>query len=139
MSANATVIKDPYIMWNSVDYTGQCKEVQFNFTVDQKEKTASGDSAHTYVPGLWAATIQATLYMERGSDKLEANVWAAMNAGTLANLVVKPHNTTKGVDNPEYTVNCFIGSFQFLNGPVGNEELCQITFVPAGNVSRSTT
>ena len=139
MSANATVIKDPSVTWNSVDYTGQCREVVFNFAVDQKEKTASGDTEHTFVPGLNVATIEATFFMERGTGKLEANMWAAIQAGTCANLVVKPHNTAVGATNPQYTVECFIGSFQFISGQVGNEEVCKVQFVPSGNVSRSTS
>jgi hypothetical protein len=126
-------------MWNSVDYTGQCKEISFTFTVDQKEKTASGDSEHTFTPGLNVAKLTGTFYQERGAGKIEANMWAAIAAGTLGNLVVKPHNVAVSASNPSYTVSTFIGSFQFINGPVGNEELCVVEFVPAGNVQRSTT
>ena len=134
MGASTTIIKDPYFTFDSVDYSAQVKEIQLNFSLDEIEATASGDTAHVFVPGLEKYQIQVKALR---NTALDAALWAAK--GLLKACAFRRSTGAKAAGNPEYSLtSAFVSNYPVLGGPVGAADEITITLVANSAMARAT-
>lgn len=114
MTASVTVIKDPYFMFDDVDYSAQIKELSLPFSLDEIESTCSGDGCHVYVPGLEKFSMEAKGFR---NNALDAAMWGAK--GLVKTAKFRKSTAAKGPTNPEYSASVFVNSYPFFGGGVG--------------------
>jgi hypothetical protein len=137
MAATTTILTSPYFSFNSVDLTAQVQKVEFNFSLDELEKTASGDTSHLFVPGLEKPTCSVTFYKNYGAGSVDATLWAAK--GTAVTVIVAPAGSTEGASNPKYTFTAFASGFPLISGQVGQMEMCTVNLSMGSTISRDVT
>jgi hypothetical protein len=135
MSATGVVLVDPFFSFDGVDLSAQCREIQLNFSLDELEKTASGDGSHCFIAGIEKPACQVRLVRNYGTGSVDATLWAAK--GETTNVIIRRAVATKGASNPEYTFTAFASNFPLLSGAVGTLEEITVTLSFGSAVARA--
>ena len=122
---------------NSVDLSDHVKSVTINYSAEELDDTAMGDSSHSRLAGLKDWSVDVTWNQDYASAKTDATLWPLVGAAAFAISVV-PVNTTVSATNPNYNGNCILTSYQTGNG-VGELASATTTFLGDGTLSRSTS
>ena len=125
--ATTTVLSNPNILRDSVDYTDQCTEVVLTLTTEALESTAFGSTARSYTAGLQNNTATVSMMLAYGASEVEANIQALV--GTTFTVVVYGTNSqTPSATNPEYTLTgCYLESFTPVNASTGGLQTADLT------------
>ena len=111
---------------NSVVLSDYVTMATINRVFDELEVTAMGDTAHKFVKGLEASTIQLDFL----SDTAAANVNATLQAawGTTVPLTLKQTSAATSATNPLYSTTVLINNTTDINGGHGDIATQTITF-----------
>ena len=133
--ATTTVLANPYIEINNVDYTDQCTQVTVTERYEALEATSFGSSARKYTAGLGNHEITVTLMLAYNTAEVEANLEALL--GTQTSVEVWANGSlTASATNPKYTLtDCYLESFTPINGSLGQLQTCDLTFT-GGTMAR---
>lgn len=135
---NPTVTILPATAGSVFDATGVTSSAAITVGFDALESTSFGDSGHQFVKGLQAVEVVLTCYASYGASSVEAALSAALGTGTSV-ITISPAGASEGPANPEYVVsNCFLASFQPVNGSYGELSMFEATF-QGGTVVRDIT
>ena len=135
---NPTVNITPATSGTVFDATSVTSSAAITVGYDALESTSFGDTGHQFVKGLQNVEVTLTCYASYGSTSIEAALPAALGTGTTT-IVISPNGTTESASNPEYTVtNCFLASFQPINGNYGELSMIEVTF-QGGTFARDIT
>jgi hypothetical protein len=97
-----------------------------NRIFDQLEVTAMGDSAHKFVKGLEASTIQLDFLSDTASANVNATLQAAW--GTTVPLTLKQTSAATSATNPLYSTTVLVNNTTDINGGPGDIATQSITF-----------
>ena len=119
---NNTVV----VTLNSVALTDHVTSATINRVFDELEVTAMGDTAHKFVKGLEASTINLDFL----SDTATANVNATLQAawGTTVPLTLKQSDDAVSATNPLYSTTILVNNTTDINGAVADIATQSITF-----------
>jgi hypothetical protein len=125
---------------NSIDLSDHVTSVTLNYTADELEVTAMGDTAHKFVKGLESGTLTVSFL----NDTAASNVLATLNGAfgtTVAAKLIQEKATAVGATNPLYTFDILVNNLTPINGGVGDIGTQDITFTlnSAVTVSNSGT
>ena len=111
---------------NSVVLSDHVTMATINRVFDELEVTAMGDSAHKFVKGLEASTIQLDFL----SDSAAANVNATLQAawGTTVALTLKQTSAAVSATNPLYSTTVLVNNTTDINGGPADIATQSITF-----------
>jgi len=111
---------------NSVALSDHVTMATINRVFDELEVTAMGDTAHKFVKGLEASTIQLDFL----SDTAASNVNATLQAdwGTTVALTLKQTNAATSATNPLYSTTVLVNNTQDINGGPADIATQSITF-----------
>jgi len=111
---------------NSVVLSDHVTSATINRVFDELEITAMGDSAHKFVKGLEASTVQLDFL----SDTAAANVNATLQAawGTTVALTLKQTSAAVSATNPLYSTTVLVNNTTDINGAVADIATQSITF-----------
>jgi hypothetical protein len=111
---------------NSVVLSDHVTMATINRVFDELEVTAMGDSAHKFVKGLEASSIQLDFL----SDTAAANVNATLQAawGTTVPLTLKQTSAATSATNPLYSTTVLVNNTTDINGGPGDIATQSITF-----------
>jgi hypothetical protein len=137
MTATVEVIKDPFLSVDGTDISDQVSEIQLNFALDEIESTASGDSCHVFVPGLEKPTASAKMFKNYGAGSVDELLWNTR--GQLVPFVMRRKRAAKGVSNPEFAFEGFMGQIPLISGAVGTAEELTINIGINTPIQRSTS
>ncbi len=136
--ATTTVLSQPALLINAVDYSDQCTSATVTINFEALEATSFADGARKYTAGLGNHEVSATLMLAYGTVQLEENL--ASLVGTTTDVVVyATDSTTAGTDNPEYTfTGMYLESITPINGSLGELQTIDLTFA-GGTYVRATS
>lgn len=136
--ATTTVLSQPALLINSVDYSDQCTSAVVTINFEQLEATSFADGARKYTAGLGNHEVSATLMLDYGTSEVEENLSALV--GTTTDVIVYgTSSTTAAVDNPEYTFSgMYLSSITPINGALGALQTIDLTFT-GGTYVRATS
>jgi len=135
---NPTVTILPATAGTVFDATAVTSSAAITVGYDALESTSFGDSGHLFVKGLQNIEVTLTCYASYGASSVEAALTAALGTGTSV-ITISPAGATESASNPEYTVtNCFLASFQPINGSYGELSMIEVTF-QGGTFARDIT
>jgi len=122
---------------NSVVLSDHVTSVTINRVFDELEITAMGDSAHKFVKGLEASTIQLDFL----SDTAAANVNATLQAawGTTVPITLKQTSAAVSATNPLYSTTILVNNTTDINGSTAEIGTQSITFTCNSPIVITTT
>jgi hypothetical protein len=123
---------------NSVDLSDHVKSVTLTRNFDELEVTAMGDTAHRFVKGLEASTLQVDFYNDDSASSVLATLQAAWGT-TVPFSMLQVKGTAVSATNPLYTGTLLINHTTDINGDVAVIGMQQITFTINGATTVSPT
>lgn len=126
--ATTTVLSQPALLIDAVDYSDQCTSATVTLTVESLEATSFADAARKYTGGLQNNEVTCTLMLAYGASEVEANLQALV--GTNVDVVIYgTSSTTASATNPEYTfTGMYLESITPINGSLGELQTVDLTF-----------
>jgi len=133
--ATSVYLSNPVVTINSVALTDQCTSATVNYSYEQLETTAFGDTARKFggsaVTSLQNNSIEVELFQSYATGETEATIFGLV--GVTCNVVVAPASGVAAATNPIYTLTgCYLESHTPINASLG--ELSTITLSFAGGV-----
>jgi len=136
--ATTTVLSQPALLINSVDYSDQCTSATVTINFEALEATSFADGARKYTAGLGNHEVSATLMLAYGTSEVEENL-AALVGTTTDVIVYATSSTTPAVGNPEYTfTGMYPESITPINRSLGGPQTIDLTFT-GGTYVRATS
>jgi hypothetical protein len=111
---------------NSVALSDHVTMATINRVFDELEVTAMGDSAHKFVKGLEASTIQLDFLNDTAAANVNATLQAAW--GTTVALTLKQTSAAVSATNPLYSTTVLVNNTQDINGGPADISTQSITF-----------
>jgi len=122
---------------NSVALSDHVTMATINRVFDELEVTAMGDSAHKFVKGLEASTIQLDFLNDTAASNVNATLQAAW--GTTVTLTLKQTSAVISATNPEYQTTVLVNNTQDINGGPADISSQSITFTCNSPIVVDTT
>jgi len=122
---------------NSVALSDHVTMATINRAFDELEVTAMGDSAHKFVKGLEASTIQLDFLNDTAASNVNATLQAAW--GTTVTLTLKQTSAAISATNPEYQTTVLVNNTQDINGGPADISSQSITFTCNSPIVVDTT
>ena len=122
---------------NSVALSDHVTMATINRVFDELEVTAMGDSAHKFVKGLEASTIQLDFLNDTAASNVNATLQAAW--GTTVPLTLKQTSAVISATNPEYQTTVLVNNTQDINGGPADISTQSITFTCNSPIVVDTT
>ena len=122
---------------NSVALSDHVTMATINRAFDELEVTAMGDSAHKFVKGLEASTIQLDFLNDTAASNVNATLQAAW--GTTVALTLKQTSAAISATNPEYQTTVLVNNTQDINGGPADISSQSITFTCNSPIVVDTT
>jgi len=111
---------------NSVALSDHVTMATINRVFDELEVTAMGDTAHKFVKGLEASTIQLDFLSDTAASNVNATLQAAW--GTTVTLTLKQTNAATSATNPLFSTTVLVNNTQDINGSPADIATQSITF-----------
>ena len=131
------VLTDGYVSINSVNLSSWGRSVQFDYSAEQQDDTAFGDTTHSRLGGLkdWQATVEFNQDFASGGP--DATLFPIV--GTVVTVEFRPTSGSRSSTNPGYTGSALVQSYRPLGNSVGDTARATVQLVAAGTLSRSTS
>lgn len=123
---------------NSIDLSDHVKSVTLTRNFDELEVTAMGDTAHRFVKGLEASTLQVDFYNDDATASVLATLQAAWGT-TVPFSMIQVKGTAVSATNPLYTGTILVNHTTDINGDVASLGMQQITFTVNGATTVAST
>jgi len=123
---------------NSVDLSDHVTNVSLNRQFDELEVTAMGDTAHKFVKGLEASTLQLDFLSDTAAASVNATLQAAWGT-TVAFTLLQDKGTAVSATNPLITGTILVNKTQDINGGTGDIAKQSITFTVNGATTIATS
>jgi hypothetical protein len=123
---------------NSVDFSDLITSATLNYTFDELEVTAMGDSAHKYVKGLQSGTFTVSFI----NDPATNDILDTLLTGWGTNLAVKLLQDKAAAvadDNKLYSFDILVNNLTPINGTPGDLSTQDVTFTINGAVTVADT
>lgn len=129
--ATTVYLSNPTVTINSVDLQDQCTSATVNYTLEQLETTAFGDTARKFggsaVTSLQNNSVEVTLYQSYVASETEATIYSLV--GIQTTLVIKPTSAAVSATNPSYTLTgAYLESHTPINASLGELSTLTLTF-----------
>jgi hypothetical protein len=136
--ATTTVLSQPNLLIDSVDYSDQCSSATVTLVFESLESTSFADGARKYTAGLGNHEVTCTLMLAYGTSEVEENLEGLV--GTNVDVVIYATNSqTPAAGNPEYTfTGMYLESVTPINGALGELQTVDLTFT-GGTYARATS
>jgi len=136
--ATTTVLSQPALLINSVDYSDQCTSATVTINYESLEATSFADGARKYTAGLGNHEVTCTLMLAYGTSEVEENLEGLVGTTTSVQIYATS-STTAGTSNPEYTFSgMYLESITPINGSLGELQTIDLTFT-GGTYVRATS
>jgi hypothetical protein len=123
---------------NDVDLSDHVSAVNLVRKFDELEVSAMGDTAHRFVKGLEASSVQIDFF----NDTATTNVLQTLQAtwGTTTTLkLLQVKGTAVSATNPLYSMSILVNNTTDINGNVSELSTQSITFTVNGATTVATT
>lgn len=136
--ATTTVLSQPNLLIDSVDYSDQCSSATVTLVFESLESTSFADGARKYTAGLGNHEVTCTLMLAYGTSEVEENLEGLV--GTNVDVEIYATNSqTAAAGNPKYTfTGMYLESVTPINGSLGELQTVDLTFT-GGTYARATS
>lgn len=127
---------DKYISINGTDLTSFGRSVEFTAGVETVDDTAFGDSTRSAAGSLKTGSFTAEFNQSFASGGPHLTLNGIV--GTVVTVVHGPNGATAGATNPHQTQSFVITEYNAFSGTVGDQQICTVAGVAAGDLSYVT-
>jgi hypothetical protein len=135
--ATPIVLTDAFILINASNVSSYATSVELDVTVDDKETTAFGATAHTRIGGLKDGSIKVDFNQDVTAAGLDSIMWPLV--GTVVTFEVRPTSSARSTSNPAYTGSVLVSGWNPLGNKVGDVATVSVQFPTTGAVTRQTS
>ena len=132
------VLKNAYLLVNSVDLSAHVNQISFSASLDAVEDTAMADNSRSYLPGLRNGTFTVNFNADDAAGAVSASLWTVYTGGAAVAFEVRNDAGSVTTTNPKYTGNCILTDYSPVDGSVGDLNTNAATFQITGDVTRAT-
>lgn len=131
------VLTNAYVLLNAVSLSAFVRSVTLNWSAEQQDDTAMGDTARSRLAGLkdWSADIE--FFQDYAGAAVDATLFALVGAAPFA-VELRSDAGAVAATNPKYTGNANLESYQPVAGTVGENQMAPVRIVGVGTLTRAT-
>ncbi len=132
------VLYNASVLLDAVDISACVDSVNLDTGNESLDSTTMGQTTKIFTPGLktWSASLN--LKNNFASDSYDDMLTPFNAFGTTFTFSIKPTATAGDPDNPEWSGQAFIGSYNPLSGAVGELAKSAVSIIAAGPLTRAT-
>lgn len=123
---------------NDVDLSDHVSAVNLVRKFDELEVTAMGDTAHRFVKGLEASSVQIDFFNDTATASVLQTLQAQWGQTTTLKLL-QVKGTAVSATNPLYTMSILVNNTTDINGNVSELSTQSITFTINGATTVATS
>jgi hypothetical protein len=132
-------LKNPSVHIDGHDFSGYVKSASVNRQKDELDTTASGDGAHSQIPGFSKDSFTFNFYQDKDMTILDAVLSNIYDAETAVVVEVTKSGSTISESNPSWTGNAKLYNYSPFQGDVGTVVMAPATFQCDGPIVRAGT
>jgi UTP:GlnB (protein PII) uridylyltransferase len=122
------VLKDCYIVVNSVNFSDHVSSVEVNLSKDEVETTNFSGQGRERVAGLKDDNFVINFQQDFAAAQVDSVLYPLWNNETEFIVEVRPTSSAVSATNPKYTATCVLLEYQPLSGSVGDLSETEVTF-----------
>jgi len=123
-----TILLDASITVDGVDLSDRCSAVEIEDSSEEVDVTAFGAANREILLGLGDGTITATFFQDFASGSVDSVLSQLKGSNTPFEVVVKPTSGPVGPDNPSYTMQAVLPTYNPVSGSVGEASTIEASF-----------
>jgi hypothetical protein len=124
------VYKSAYLSVGGSDISAYVTSCTLTGEYEELDATVMGAATRNAVPGLGNWSIDVEVKQSWTAAELDAIIWPLVGAAAASAIILKPNSATTGVNNPKWTANGRIFSYQPMTGAVGDLAKTSFTIKP---------
>lgn len=136
---NPTFLKNPFVSIDGHDFSQYVKNVTINRQKDELDTTASGDNAHSQIPGLSKDSITLNMLQDADLSIVDRVLADIYEAGLAVVVECAMAGSTISEANPSFTANARLYNYVPFQGDVGTVVMMSPQFMCDGPIVRSGT
>ena len=127
---------DAVVSVNAKDLSPDGVKVDLEYSADELEDTAFGDTTKSRIGGLkdWGGTFEFNQDFA-ATPAPDVDLFAIV--GTVVAIAIKPTSAATSATNPDYQGNALVSSYKIFGQGVGELAMAVVTFVAAGDLTRA--
>ncbi len=130
------VLKDAEIVINSVDLSTWVNSVTLDVTPDLPEANTMGTFYKVRLAGLSDWTLSVTFTQNFDSGAVDATIFPLIGADPFTVTAMANLTDGVGVTNPKFSGLAVMGTYQPVQGTIGDTALVNATFPSSGTLNR---
>ena len=133
------VLKDAEVVINGVDLSARVNACTLDITPDLPEANTMGTFFKVRLAGLSDWTLSVTFTQDFASGSVDATLFPLVGADPFTVTVMANLTDGVGVTNPRYSGTAVMGTYQPVQGTIGDTAFVNATFPSSGTLTRLTT
>ncbi len=130
------VLKDAEVVVNSVDLSNWVNSATLDITPDLPEANTMGTFYKVRLAGLSDWTLSVTFTQNFDSGAVDATIFPLVGAAPFTVTAMANLTDGVGVTNPKFSGLAVMGTYQPVQGTVGDTALVNATFPSSGTLTR---
>ncbi len=132
------VLKDAEVIINGVDLSARVNACTLDITPDLPEANTMGTFFKVRLAGLSDWTLSVTFTQDFSSGSVDATLFPLVGADPFTVTVMANLTDGVGVTNPRYSGSAVMGTYQPIQGTIGDTAFVNATFPSSGTLTRLT-
>ena len=132
------VLKDAEVVINGVDLSARVNACTLDITPDLPEANTMGTFFKVRLAGLSDWTLSVTFTQDFSSGSVDATLFPLVGADPFTVTVMANLTDGVGVTNPRYSGSAVMGTYQPIQGTIGDTAFVNATFPSSGTLARLT-
>lgn len=130
------VLTNAYVSIAGVDLSDHIASISLATQYDLVDTTQFGDTSKKMIAGLAANTVSFEFHQDFQAGSVESVIYPLL--GTATACIVKPIDTARSVNNPQYNFSVLISEWTPLNASAGELTTASVTWPISGDVTKTT-
>ena len=132
------VLKDAEIVINLIDLSNRVNAATLDINPDLPEANTMGTFFKVRLVGLSDATLSVTFTQDFSSGSVDATLFPLVGAVPFTVTAMADKTAGIGVTNPRFSMSAVLGTYQPIQGTIGDTALVNATFPSSGALTRAT-
>ncbi len=132
------VLKDAEVIINAVNLSDHVNACTLDISPDLPEANVMGTFFKIRLAGLSDFTLSVTFTQDFASGSVDDTLFPLVGAAPFAMTVMADLTAGVGPTNPRYSGNVVMGTYQPIQGTIGDTAFVNATFPSSGTLTRLT-
>ncbi len=133
------VLKDAHVSINSVDLSAFVNACTLDVSPDLPEANVMGTFFKIRLAGLADWTLSVTFAQDFAGGAVDVTLFPLVGAAPFPILIFAVDTDAVSATNPSYAGNAVMGTYQPVQGTIGDTAFVNATFPSAGALTRATS